>query len=757
MSLRQILLITIFCCFFNITAFGQAKWITASNQNVDEPNTWIAYRKNVRFDKRQKSLVLKIATDTKYWFWINGDLVVFEGGLKRGPSPQDTYYDEIDVAKYLKKGDNTFAVLVWHFGKDGFSHKNSGKAGLIIDSSHKSLCSDSSWSCTIHPAYGTAIGVKPNYRLAESNILFDARKDIVDWQIKDTLFPKAIEIGDWGDEPWNRLVKRPIPFWKDFGIKEAEMKRQEGVESDSILVRLPYNMQMTPVIELNDPQGGNLIHISTDHSFAGSTENVRAQYCTKQGTQSYESFGWMNGQQIILVVPKSVTINSIKYRESGYDTHVEGVFESNNDFYNRFWGKAMRSIYVNMRDNYFDCPDRERAQWWGDVVVMMGQSFYSYSTSSNLLMRKAIMELCNWQREDGTLFSPIPAGNYKNELPIQMLASIGPYGFWHYYVNTGDIEIIKKVYQVVKRYLGIWELDETGLTVYRYGGWNWGDWGDNQDLRLITAGWHSLALDAAINMAELLGFSDDAHNYKGIKEQIKKGFNTCWNGSAYRHPDYHEKTDDRAQALAVISGIADSDKYEKIFQLFQSQFHASPYMEKYIMEALFEIGRGEYALERTQKRFAKMVDHPDYSTLFEGWDVGPKGYGGGTTNHAWSGGPLTVIYQHVCGIRPIEAGYKIFSINPNPVLREVKVSVPSVSGTIGSAFRDTDSEFYLNVSIPQGTRAVIYLPTTINENILLNGKRMPKDALKNAEEYNKKQGKTTCLLKEGNYEIIVKK
>jgi alpha-L-rhamnosidase len=33
-------------------------------------------------------------------------MVVFEGGLKRGSNPKDTYYDEVDLTPYLKKGDN---------------------------------------------------------------------------------------------------------------------------------------------------------------------------------------------------------------------------------------------------------------------------------------------------------------------------------------------------------------------------------------------------------------------------------------------------------------------------------------------------------------------------------------------------------------------------------------------------------------------------------------------------------------------------
>jgi hypothetical protein len=44
-------------------------------------------------------------------------------------------------------------------------------------------------------------------------------------------------------------------------------------------------------------------------------------------------------------------------------------------------------------------------------------------------MRKAINELCAHQAENGTLHSPIP-DVFNRELPGQMLASVGRYGFW---------------------------------------------------------------------------------------------------------------------------------------------------------------------------------------------------------------------------------------------------------------------------------------------------------------------------------------
>lgn len=689
------------CCAEGVDNFDQnssrAKWITASaSDSTDAPNTWMSFEKTVALEKVPSHAIARIGADSKYWLKINGQEVVFEGGLKRGPEPGAGYYDEIDVVEYLHVGENTIDVLLWFFGKDGFSHVSSGKAGLIFSLENNGLdvVSDSNWLCCVRPEYSTPGEPYANYRLSESNIRYDST-------VPQPQMQNATELGTWGDEPFGKMLPRPIPMWKDFGVKTGELIHR----GDTTILKLPYNMQMTPVIKVSDSAGGSLVHIQTDHSKSGRTHCIRAEYITSKGEQTYESLGWMNGQQIIVIAPENVKVQEISYRETGYNTELEGTFNCSDPFYNLFWEKAMRTLYVNMRDNFFDCPDRERAQWWGDVVVLMGECFYSYSTSTHALMKKAIDELCAHQADDGTLHSPIP-GVYTSELPGQMLASVGRYGFWNYYMNTGDLETIRKAYPAVKRYLDVWETDSTGLTVYRKGGWSWGDWGDNKDRALIQAGWHHLALEGAASMADALGYDADAEAFRAAMAKVAAGFNACWTGTEYRHPDYDKLTDDRVQALAVLAGIAGEDKYPQIIEFLKKTEHASPYFEKYVMEALFKMGEGEYAMERCRRRFGEMVSHPDYTTLFEGWEIGSSKYGGGTTNHAWSGGAITVIGAELCGIKPIEPGYKKFEVRPQPAgLSEMSLAFPTVRGEVSYSHKVDGEEIKFTVTVPKGTKA----------------------------------------------------
>jgi hypothetical protein len=705
----------------------QAKWIGTSAPNavaesVNEAkvppqgaNQWTCFRKVVHLEAAPKYAVARIAADSKYWLWVNGAMVVFEGQLKRGPTPNDTYYDRVDLTQYLQQGENSIAVLLWYFGKHGFSHNSSGKAGFLFDAvvDGRAVKSDRHWKAIPHPAYGNTGPPYPNFRLPESNIRFDAQKDLGAWQnvkFNDSSWAAAAEYGTPPCAPWNSLVERPIPLWKDFGLKEYVNAADLPTVSDGTVIRakLPYNAQVTPYLKVEGP-AGQRIDLRMDNYQGGGPPNIRAEYVTRSGVQAYENLGWMNGHAVHYTIPAGFKILELKYRETGYNTEFTGTFECDDDFLNRYRQKALRTLYITMRDTYFDCPDRERAQWWGDLVNEMGEAFYSLDPRSNDLAKKGILELANWQRPDHTIFSPVPAGNWNKELPMQMLNSIGYYGFWTYYQYTGDLETIRTVYPAVKRYLSIWKLGDDGLVVPRKGGWLWGDWGKNKDMTLLFNSWYYLALKGQLNLARAVGAGADLPVIEARMKSIEQNYNkTFWNGKEYRSPNYKGQTDDRVHALAVVSGLAKPEQYAAIREVFRKQEHSSPYMEKYVGEAFYQMRFADDAIARTKKRFREMTEHP-YSTLWEDWRIG--GSGGGTINHAWCGGALTLLSQYGAGVSPVTPGYASYQVLPQMgPLKWIKTTVPSVKGAIDLELRRGAGSFSLKLNSPEGTSALVGIP-----------------------------------------------
>ena len=160
-----------------------------------------------------------------------------------------------------------------------------------------------------------------------------------------------------------------------------------------------------------------------------------------------------------------------------------------------------------------------------------------------------------WQRADGSIFAPVPAGNWDSELPSQSMASVGYFGLWNYYFHTADKATLSALYGGAKRYLAAWDQAGDGTVKFREGGWTWGDWGDNRDMLLIFNLWYYLGLKGMYLSAVELDLPADQAYYKQAMERFETSFNQrFWNGKAYRDPAYLGETDDRVQALAVVSG-----------------------------------------------------------------------------------------------------------------------------------------------------------------------------------------------------------
>lgn len=170
--------------FFNFSS----NWIWSFSDDGCE-NRWMCFRKDINLNEISDRVTAKIAADTKYWLYINGEIAVFEGQLKRGaallkkdiylagsmeqPNLSEmiqevaTYYDEVDLTPFLAVGNNTIVALVWYFGNEGHSHVGSGKGGFLFESKmgDQLVVSDSSWKVSRHKSY------KPSEQIGHIGLL----------------------------------------------------------------------------------------------------------------------------------------------------------------------------------------------------------------------------------------------------------------------------------------------------------------------------------------------------------------------------------------------------------------------------------------------------------------------------------------------------------------------------------------------------------------------------------------------------------
>ena len=680
----------------------KARWISRS-YCTETGNAWVAFQKKVDIQAVPAVLPAKIAADSKYWLWINGEMVVNEGGLKRGPAPGDGYYDTVDIAPYLKAGQNCISVLVWYFGRSGFSHMGSGICALLFEAvgDGVEILSDDSWDACQHFAYSTASGKTTNYRLSENSVRYDARRFDAHWyKGASKKLGSAYELGiSPGSAPLGRLVPRPIPLWKDYGLRDYESMRRSG---DTLICHLPYNAQFSPYMELEAPEG-KLVRLVTDHDYVGREKCVSGEYVTRAGRQSYEHLPWMNGEYMYYIVPEGVSLGKVQFRETGYDCALSGYFRCDDAVLNEYWQKAQRTLYLCMRDTWMDCPDRERAQWIGDVVHELGEAAYALGTSSAALTRKGFQEFFSWAMPDGSVYAPVPCSNWFKELAQQSLAAAGWYGLHDYWFYTGDDALVSTVYPALRKYLHeTWAVDADDLPLERAKGWNWADAGRDIDKMALLHPWYYLALKGEQALAGRLEKMDDVAVDEAMMERLKESYNRLyWTGSFYRTPGYDGPADDRAQALAVVSGLAGPDKYDAILRVLDGRREAETYFMRYIIEAYFVMGKPEKALERLRE-YASCVMKPDYSTLWEHRNHH------GSSNHAWSGHGIIHMGQRFAGIVPLKPGFEEFAVKPQMAsLKHIECGLETRYGMIEVVLDRHGRRIDATINVPSGTTAVV--------------------------------------------------
>ncbi|SHN36369.1 Por secretion system C-terminal sorting domain-containing protein [Chitinophaga sp. CF418] len=703
----------------------QANWIWTSA--AGPANTWLALRKKVTLSAKPARALTKIAAENKYWLYVNNQLVVKDGGLDIRPDLLNTYYDEVDLAPYLTAGENTIAVLVWHKGgSNSYSQRVTNNGGFLFESSlsgssPSSIVSDASWKAKVHPSFGpsTQLIIDNNgYKWLAWPIYYNAQAEPGAWtsaSYDDSGWASAVQKGVAGVAPWNQLVPRTIPMWKeyDLGAYTNAATFPAVISSNSIVTaKVGANKQLRPYLKVNAPAGVK-IRIEVNRYYW-------QEYTTKAGEQEFECFAWQNSSGDTVSyqfsnVTGPVQVMILRYRETSYNTTKPGTFSSNDQDLNTLWGKSRATSEVCMRDIFYDCPNRERGQWWGDVSQQILYSFYIYDTTSNLLARKGYRELLRSQKSDGSLYTTAPGTEF--HLPDQNLAAVAL--LWKYYTYTGDKALLQELYPAIKKFAAycVNSSNSDGMLVWQNGPWNWIDWGDNKDAtpagaaNTVYNGIYIVFLESAANIANSLGYVTDKLYYEQLLNKVRGNFNNYfWNSNANAYV-YHRTADgaqsqiidDRSNAWALLAGVANDAQKAGILNVLKTKYNASPYQEMYIEQAMVQLDPTA-GIKRMKDRYASMIN--SWSPTL--WEEFPAT---NSNNHAWSAGPLYVMSAFVLGVRPSTPAYEEYSFLPQPGgLTNISGVIPTIKGNISVSLARSSSGLTQTITAPSGTTGIVGIP-----------------------------------------------
>ncbi len=151
---------------------------------------------------------------------------------------------------------------------------------------------------------------------------------------------------------------------------------------------------------------------------------------------------------------------------------------------------------------------------------------------------------------------------------------------------------------------------------------------------------------------------------------------------------------------------------------------ASVYGAQYLMEALYEAGMADYALElltdTTDRSWYNMI-RSGSTMAMEAWDLKYKP--NLDLNHAWGAVPANIIPRYLWGIRPKTPGYAVATIHPQlSTLKESTIAVPTLRGTITGRYVNVNPRLQtFDLTIPANMVAEFALDTNENQEMSLDG------------------------------------
>ena len=726
-----------------------------------------AFEKSFAVAKAVREATLHITGVGFYEASLNGAKI---GRKVLDPAPtkfdKRVLYSTYDLTGQLKTGANRLSVLlghgwydvrsvaVWNFDNAPWRDFPRMIAQLEIvygDGTKETVCSDATWRQVASPLgfdcirEGEVIGKTPpgGPDLTKTAVMAEVvpapagrltaeaqPPSVVALELK----PKAVRevkpgvwMVDFGQNTagWIRLRIKGQKAGDVITVKYGEKVKADGslsMEGTDAHFRYPASFRVLP--------GG---WFQTDRFVCdGSAEQVYEPRFTYDGFQYAEISG-------LKAAPTAATVAACVVHTDFADA---GSFACGNELLNKLQTAILWSYRSNFVNGYpTDCPHREKNGWTGDAQLASEQAMYNFQNTA--AYEKWIGDLMDEQRPDGNLPGIVPTSGWGytwgNGPAWDSALVIIP---WMLYVYQGDVRILEKAYEPMRKYVDYMTAKaKDGLV--SHGLSDWTPVKTKTPTEVTSSGYYYLDAQTVARTAELLGKSEDAKKYAALAASIRDAYNK----QLYQGDGVYSIGSQTSQSCALHQGLvpaAERAKVEAKLADVVRQNKAYPDFgilgSKYIFRSLSEAGRSDLAYAMATKD-----DGASYgtwirrgaTTFWEDWGEGAS------RNHIMFGDVSAWFYQYLGGIRladgvsavaaklaPDAIAFKEFVICPDPVegLGWVKAEHDSPYGTIRSSWKRAGGVFTLEIDVPVNTRATVYLPVKPGaQNVTADVKPVPSD------------------------------
>ncbi len=547
--------------------FDKSKWIW-----VDKSPSADSYGEFfTTFNYQDGEVVCNISCDSDYVLFVNGQVVASN---QYGDFEWYKIYDTLDITDFLKKGENTLAVLVWYFGENSQRYKKA-QAGLIFEVvSNGKVLAQSQKSVVSRYSKAYKNGLKKLITRQQGfSFLYDSTKED-GWQTTGNGFIDSAEI-----DKKCQFYKRPIE--KQILLPKAKMQVLKA-EKNYYLIDLGEETVGLPTLSLKTEKQQKIRVDWGEDLFDGHVRRIiddrdfSFDYIAKSGQNDYTNYMLRISCRYLEIYSE----DKIELEYLGVIPQVYSVeekpYELSNPLDQKIYDLSVNTLKKCMMEHYVDTPWREQCLYAYDSRNQILCGYYAFE-NGNIDYVKANLKLIGEdRRDDGLLSICYPCGN---DLTIPSFSLYYILALKEYLDHTGDksliIDLYAKISSIISAFIGNME---NGL-VCKFGlanNWNFYDWTDYLASEIsikadkipdsVINSLFIIALKCLKEIDKKLGYNfkyDDLLNECVVK--TKKAFFVEEKGLFELHSGKGEFTV-LVNALAILAGVVSKSESERICQ-----------------------------------------------------------------------------------------------------------------------------------------------------------------------------------------------
>ena len=331
---------------------------------------------------------------------------------------------------------------------------------------------------------------------------------------------------------------------------------------------------------------------------------------------------------------------------------------------------------------------------------------------------------------------------------------------WQQYEFDGDLELFRKHYDAMKKYLAFFGSRATNYIV-NYGLGDWYDIGPRgpgvsqlTPIALTATAFYFQDAEIMAHAAGLLNKSEDAKYFVELAGQIRAAFNEKFYNPTNRT---YATGSQCANAIPLVMGICEPTNRAALLDALVRDIRAHATANtagdvgyRYVLRALADGGRSDVIFEinnQSEKPGYGMQLKKGKTSLTEAWN------GGASQNHFMLGQIQEWFYHDLVGIvsDPDGPGFKKIIINPQPVgdVTWARASYDSIRGKIVSDWKRDGEKFTLKVTIPANTTATVFIPAKSTIGFTENGK--PPEQSSSVKFLRQENDRVVFAIESGSY------